>query len=295
MLAKMLRGIHEFFYTLLAFPRAWRFMVNYRLWRGLRGYGWVAKMLVGVAVCIAIYVVVETASWFESHQQAGFVDMALAPDGLIVTWIKDAYDSLSDGMLNWVTLILLEVVIYHFMRQSLKIVLKKNIEQANTFKPFFDAQVRMIKVSVVAFFLESMLLGLTEGMFPAFVFAGLSIFIRSLFLGYVIADNYNEQFGLDITRSMRHLWRNYLGICLGLGFPLFLMLKVPVIGTILGPLVTSVTAAIVLRERSDLHIVGYQMSEKERRKEEKKALKKAKKEARKAAKRTRKRKPDPVV
>lgn len=280
-MAKVLRGIHEFFYTLLAYPRAWRFMVHHKLWKGLRDYGWVARMLVGVAVIIAVYMISETVSWMETHQQSGFVDMAIAPDGLILTWIKDAYDSLSEGMLNWVTLILLEVVIYHFMRQSLKVVLKKNVEKANTFRPFFNAQVRMIKVSVIAFFLESIVLGIFEDLFPVLLFTLLSVTVKSLLLGAVIADNYNEQFGLSIQQSFRHLRRNYFGICLGLGLPLFLMLKVPVLGTIMGPLAASVTAAIVLRERSDLHIVGYQMSEKERRKADKKAAKEAAKRARK--------------
>ena len=63
-----------------------------------------------------------------------------------------------------------------------------------------------------------------------------------------------------------------------------LMLEVPIIGTVLGPLAASVTAAIVLREKSDLHIIGYQMSEKERIKAEKKAAREAKKAERKARK-----------
>ncbi len=263
-------------------------MVNYRLWVGLRSYGWVSKMLIGVAVVIAIYMITETAEYLDSHEQVGFVGMAFGSESLIWQWLKDAYNSLSDGVLNWVTLILLEVVIYHFMRQSLKIVLKKNIEQANTFRPFLDAQIRMIKVSAIAFGVESMVLSIGESILPIWIFWCWSLFFRSLFIGYVIADNYNEQFGLTITQSSRNLRRSYLGICLGLGFPLLIMLKVPVFGTILGPLVTSVTAAIVLRERSDLHIVGYQMSEKERREDAKKAARRAKKEARKAAKKARK-------
>lgn len=287
MLKRAAYGVHAFFYTLFAFPRAWRFMANHRLWEGLRSYGWVSRMLVGVAVVIAIYLVAETVDWVENHEQMGLMDLAVGSDSLLFAWLSDAYESLSDGLLNWVTLILLEVVIYHFMRQALKIVLKKNIENANTFRPFLEAQKRMVKVSLFAFALEAMALGLCEGLLPAAVFVLLSVLIRSLLLGYVIADNYNEQFGLNITQSMRNLWRHYVGICLGLGFPLFVLLKVPVIGTVLGPLVTSVTAAIVLRERSDLHIVGYQMSDKERVKAEKKAVKAAHKAERKAARRTR--------
>lgn len=263
-------------------------MINHRLWEGLRSYGWVSKMLVGVAILLAIYMITEAVEYVDTHEQVGFVGMAFGSESLVWLWIKEAYGSLSGGVLNWITLILLEVVIYHFMRQSLRVILKKDVEKANTFKPFFDAQVRMIKVSVVAFFVEALLLNLGEMILPLWIFWGWSLFFRALLIGYVIADNYNEQFGLNINQSSRNLKRNYLGICLGLGLPLLLMLKVPVFGTILGPLVTSVTAAIVLREKSDLHIVGYQMSEKERQKAEAKAAKKAKKVARKAARKGRK-------
>jgi len=259
-------------------------MVNHRLWVGLRSYGWVAKMLVILAVLMAVYMIAETASYLESHEQVGFVGMAFGSESLFLMWIKEAYASLSSGVLNWVTLILLEVVIYHFMRQSLKVVLKKDAEQANTFKPFFAAQVRMIKVSTLAFIFESIALSLGESLLPIWLFWLWSLFFRAVLIGYVIADNYNEQLGLSITQSRRYLRRNYLGICLGLGLPLLIMLKVPIFGTILGPLVTSVTAAIVLREKSDLHIVGYQMSEKERQKAEAKAAKAAKKAAKKARK-----------
>lgn len=242
-------------------------------------------MLVAFAIALALYMISEAAEYMDSHEQVGFVGMAFGSESLAWLWIKEAYESLSGGVLNWLTLILLEVVIYHFMRQSLQIILKKNVEQhANTFKPFFDAQVRMIKVSTLAFFFESLVLMLGEGLLPIWLFWAWSLFFRALLIGYVIADNYNEQFGLDITQSSRNLRRNYLGICLGLGLPLLLMMQIPLFGTIFGPLVTSVTAAIVLREKSDLHIVGYQMSEKEQKKAEAKAAKEAKRAARKARK-----------
>lgn len=278
-------GIHEFCYTLLAFPRAWHFMRNHRLWEGLRQYGWVARCLVALGVLIAIYAISETVDWFDSHANDPVYLAVVGSDSLLVRWFTDLRESMSDGLLNMVTLVLLEVVIYHFMRRTLQIVLKKNVENAHTFKPFLNAQIRMIAVTAIATVAQGIISnavgillqedGLLYGLFV--------LLLQSLFLGYLIADNYNEQFGLSIQQSQRQLWRGYIGICLGLGLPLLLMLKVPLVGTILGPLVTSVTAAIVLREKSDLHIIGYQMNEAERQKAEKKAAKKAKKEAKKAA------------
>jgi len=273
-------SIHEFFYTLLAFPRAWRFMRNHRLWEGLRQYGWVARALVAIGVLGAAYVIFEAIDWFGSHSDAPLSAM-MSSESLFVLWFTELTESFSEGLLNWVTLVLLEVVIYHFMRRTLKIILKKNVENAHTFKPFLDAQVRMIIVSAVAVVTEGLILNVVEMINDGWLFWVISLFIRSTMLGYVIADNYNEQFGLSIDQSRKNLYRGYIGICFGLGLPLLLMLKVPLFGTVLGPLVTSVTAAIVLREKSDLHIIGYQMNEKERAKADKKAAKKAAKEARK--------------
>lgn len=268
---RFLTGIHEFCYTLLAFPRAWRFMRNHRLWEGLRQYGWVARSLVVLGVFIVGYAIIEAWDWMDSHADAPLTAMVMGSESLIWQWVKELYDSMSDGMLNMVTLVLLEVVIYHFMRRTLQIVLKKNVENAHTFKPFLDAQIRMIIVTAVATVFQGLVLNFAEAIHEGWLFQLFSVLVQSYFLGFVIADNYNEQFGLTIHQSQRNLSRNYVGICLGLGLPLFLMLKVPLFGTVLGPLVASVAAAIVLRELSDLHIIGYQMSEKERRKADKKA------------------------
>ncbi|MFT6000548.1 MAG: hypothetical protein ACI81P_003010 [Neolewinella sp.] len=287
-MSRILQGIHEFFYTLLAFPRAWRFMRNHRLWEGLRQYGWVARSLVIIGILLAGYMIFEAVDWFQSHNDSPFSAMMIGGDSLLLQWIQEASESMSSGMFNWITLILLEVVIYHFMRQTLKIILKKDVKNAHTFKPFLDAQIRMIKVSALAFIVESIFLGFFNMLIEGWIYWAISIFIRSMFLGYVIADNYNEQFDLTISQSQRNLTRSYLGICAGLGLPLLIMMQVPLFGTILGPLVTSVAAAIVLRERSDLHIIGYQMNEKEREQEEKDAARKAKKLARKSGKKARK-------
>ncbi len=259
-------------------------MRNHRLWEGLRQYGWVARGLVIIGVLLALYMVIEAMNWFDTHADAPLSAMMIGGESLLLQFMQEARESMGSGVFNWITLILLEVVIYHFMRQTLKIILKKDVENAHTFKPFLHAQIRMIKVSFIAFFIESFLLGFFDMLTGGTLYWVISVAIRAMFLGYVIADNYNEQFGLTIDQSRRNLYRNYLGICAGLGLPLLIMMEVPVFGTILGPLVTSVAGAIVLKELSDLHIVGYQMSEKELEKAEKEAAREAKKLARKAGK-----------
>ncbi|MGB3801926.1 MAG: hypothetical protein WA952_19055 [Lewinella sp.] len=283
-MTRLRHGIHEFFYTLMTFPRAWRFMINHRLWEGLRQYGWVARGLVIVGILVGLVMVGEVVDWLQDHADAPLTAMAIGSDSLLWQWFTEAYDSLSEGVLNWVILVLLEVVIYHFMRQTLRVILDRDVEEAHKFKPFLNAQIRMIQVSFMAVILQEVLINVSEGILPVSLEGIFAIAIQSAILGYAIADNYNEQFELTIQQSIRQMRLNYIGISLGLGLPLFLMLKIPLFGTVLGPLVTSVAAAIVLREKSDLHIVGYQMTEKEKRKAEKKAAKAERKAARKRRK-----------
>ena len=256
-------------------------MWHHRLWRGLRDYGWVARGLLIIAVLVGLYMISEAIDFFGDHHDDAVHALFMTPDSLFVRWATDAYDSFSDGGMKWVILVLLEVVIYHFMRRSIAIILGREAKDQHTFKPFLTAQRRMIVVSLIAFSLESVIIGVAEGLLPSVLYAPVGLGVSATFLGLVIADNYNEQFGLTVSQSFRHLYRNYIGICIGLGLPLFFMLKVPLLGAVVGPLVTSVTAAIVLRELSDLHIVGYQLSDKEQQKADRKAAKKAKKLARK--------------
>ena len=277
-------GVHEFFYTLLTFPRAWRFMLNHRLWTGLRQYGWVARGLVIFGIIVALVMVGEVVEWWTEHNDEPLYVMAIGRESILLQWFWEAYESLSDGALNWVILILLEVIIYHFMRRTLQIVVQRDVEHANRMRPFLQAQWRMIQVSVMSLVIQETVISVGGAFIPDGLEWIFETAVQAIILGYAIADNYNEQFGLSIEQSLKHLYRNYIGVCAGLGLPLLLMLKVPVVGTVLGPLVTSVTAAIVLREKSDLHLVGYQMSEKEERKAAEKAARKAAKASRKAAK-----------
>lgn len=285
-LDQLQRGMHQFMYTLLAFPRAWRFIRHYELWKGMKEYKWVYRFLLFVAGLAGLYLFNEYSSWRNSHQEAGVMNMFVGGDSFLWNISQDTYESISGGMLKWVILILLEVVIYHFMRSTIKILLKKEEQQAASFKPFMDAQIRMLVVSGMAYGLE---LAITAGVFGAFfgIFSSLRwlqpiavLIVQCLLLGFAIVDNYNEQFKLEISQSYRYTRMGYLGVCLGLGLPLFFILKIPFIGAVAGPILAAVTAAIVMKELSDLHTVGYVPSEKELKKIGKKKSRRRRKEMR---------------
>ena len=232
-------------------------MWHHQLWRGLRQYGWVAKALVGIAIVLGLYIFSEASDWYDKHPDTTALGLIAGTDSMAWRLITDFYESLSDGTLNFVALILLEVVIYHFMRQTLRILLARDSPRPHEFQPFLAAQWRMILFTFAAGFVQKTLLFSSQIVLDeeGWLYAGLSAVVHATFLGAAVADNYYEQFGYGITESMRMLYRRWIGLCFGLGLPLMVMLQVPVLGTVLGPLVTAVTAAIVLREMGDAHLV----------------------------------------
>lgn len=270
-------------------------MWHYKLWRGLRNYGWVAKALMIVGILLGLYFVTEAMDWFD-RTASGTQQMNLlwGENSLVGRLGTDTMNLLTDGSLKWVILVLMEVVIYHFMRGTIKVVLGRDMPDANTFKPFFDAQMRMIGVAITSWIIELLITNVAFSVafsivpFMSFLRSPLTLLVQAYLLGFAIVDNYNEQFDISINQSLGYIRRSYMGVCLGLGFPLFLILYVPLIGALLGPLLISVTAAIVMRELSDLHLVGYIPSEKEMKKMDKQEARRQKREAKKRRKAERK-------
>lgn len=262
----------QFLYTLLAYPRAWRFVGHYKLWLGLWKYKWVLRFLFVVAILLIGGLYGELREWLQSHQQTNAAAFFIGGDSLMMNLGKHTFSSLTNGAGKWVALILLEVIVYHFMRGTLFVVLGKEMPDADNFQPFLMAQKRMIFVSIMAFALEILLVNVGAGIFFG-ILAPLRwlkqpavLLIKASLVGFAIVDNYNEQFKLSVEQSLRYTRMNYVGVALGVGLPLYLMLKLPIVGTVAGPILASVTAAIVMKELADLHTVGYQPSKKEQQK-----------------------------
>lgn len=258
----------QFIHTLLAFPRAWRFIRHYALWKGLREYKWVFRTLLLVAFVSGFYLLKDILNWRENHQDADVAALFVGSDSLLANLSQHTYQSFTSGGMKWVILILLEVIIYHFMRKAMHILLGKDMPDAHSLHPFLRAQKRMIIVSVVAFGLEMLLVNIGVGVFFGILFplrflkVPTILLIQTGLLGFAIVDNYTEQFKFPIPASLKYVAKNHIGTAVGVGLPLFLLLKIPFIGTLAGPILATVTVAIVMRESSNLHIVGYEASPK---------------------------------
>lgn len=270
-------------------------MLHYKLWRGLREYNWVARGLALIGVIAGIFLVKNIGDWFRTSDDLSFWHFFFGENSLISNISSTTLSALSNGSLKWVILILMEVVIYHFMRASLKITLGKDVKDAHKMGPFVRAQWRMIRVSISAFILEIILVNVLFGTassiipFLRYFVPAATLVVQAYLLGFAIVDNYNEQFEISVEQSLGYVRRSYMGVCLGLGVPLYFLLLIPIIGPFIAPLLTSVTAAIVMKELSDLHLVGYIPSEKEQKKIDKKTAKQEKKDRKKNKKVAKKR------
>ena len=144
-------------------------------------------------------------------------------------------------------LILLEIVIFHFARKTLQAFTGE--EQKANLKAFIDAQVRMFQVVIFCFVME-----LIISIFLKIGFSILSIkwllpvallIVQCFFLGFAIIDNYNEIYKMTIKQSFKFT-QQYIGVALAVGVVVYMLMLLPLVGTVLAPLLGAVVSTICL-------------------------------------------------
>lgn len=248
------KTIFQFFYTLARIPRSIRFIREERLWEGLLAYGWLTRFLLFAGLVVGLGLFKAGMAWYETLVNADTFSIWNVADGL-GSAASTGYEFFTDGAFKYVLLILMEVVTYHFIRRTL-ITLCEIEDHGTELQDFIRAQIRMIKIVIRSYVLELIARALLGVFFGIFGFLGfiepiILLVIECFFLGYAIVDNYHEQFGLTIKQSEKRA-RTYIGIVMAVGLILLLLLKIPLLGSLAGPIVASVLASITLVELSDL-------------------------------------------
>lgn len=255
---------HQFQQTFRKHIHAWKFIKRNRLWEGLFHYGWVSKLLIFIAFILGIKFFFIGLSWVKNS--GGNPMRAISNmGGMLQEFTLSSFNMMFYGSMKYVLLILLEVIIFHFSRMTVeKLTGKKGDVSLNV---FLGAQLRMIKVAFRSWIAESVITAIIGALFflsgPFAIIESSLIFgVHCYYLGFVILDNYNEQFGLSIKDSVKYS-RQYLGVALASGLFLHLVMMVPVVGSIVGPVVASVAVTLVMFELSDLHLKGEKVMEPE--------------------------------
>jgi hypothetical protein len=249
----------QFIDTLLTLPEAWRMIRDRQLWRGVDRYGWVATVILVAGIILGLSFLGQVINWVQELFRVGSPLSALSSLGSLARNLAtEGYSSFTSGILKYVVLLLAEVLIYHFMQRTLEELIDKPV--STQFKDFFDAQVRMIKVSFRAWLLEllvsigvSIVFGILG--FLDWLEAPILFLVQCYFFGVVILDNFFEQFDLKIDLSMKKC-QEYMGVALAIGLVLYLMMLIPLVGVVAGTILVSVTAAIVMNRWSDIAYVA---------------------------------------
>ena len=208
---------------------------EHKIWNGMMAYKWLGKLLLIAAIILSLQLFSSCLNWWEKTTSADAMSL-VAIGGLMGNIFKEGYDLFVIGGLKYVVLILAEVVIFHFARRTFEIVTGDSVD--SSFRAFVKAQKRMIGVAIYSFVMESILsilAGIGIGILGFSIMKPFIIFlIQCFFLGFAIVDNYNEIFDMTIKQSFRYT-RRYAGVALAIGLPVYIVMLMPLLGTIAGP------------------------------------------------------------
>ncbi|MEM6964358.1 MAG: hypothetical protein AAF573_06305 [Bacteroidota bacterium] len=239
--------VRDFIQTVKTYREVFQFIIKNKLWKGFAEYSWVSNFMLLIGAIISLRFGGIIGNWVDQTAVQG-MSMASVSNLFVETFHEGQELFMMSGF-KYVILILLEVVIFHFARKTLE-VLSREVAQA-TLKDFMAAQVRMFKVVIFSYAMETMFSIIAKMLLSTVgldVLEVVAVFlIQSFFLGFAVVDNYNEIFEMSIKNSFKFT-RQYAGVAIGVGVVIYVLMLVPVIGAVLAPLLGAVTATMVMYE-----------------------------------------------
>ena len=225
------------------------FIIENRLWEGFWKFGWVMRLILLGALLAGWKMFNIFRQWYSGAEMDNVFTMAQSVGGLFTDIADKGYQFLFLSGFKYLVLILVEIIVFHFVRRTLEI--KTGRKQDFTPDAFIKAQIRMIKIVVRNFILENIvtiLLGIVLSIFGLdFLETALVLLVHSYFLGFTIIDNYNELFGMSIRQSAR-CTRYYPGLAIAVGLTTYFLLLMPIIGAFLAPFFIAVMATLAFHD-----------------------------------------------
>jgi hypothetical protein len=237
----------DFIVTIKNYREVFPFIKTNKLWKGFLGYSWVTKFLLLVGAVASLKFAGVFNDFFNQTSQQGISFNSVG--NLIGNTIDEGYDLFMMSGFKYAILILMEVVIFHFARKTLEILTGEKAEAS--LNSFIQAQVRMFKVVLFAYVMETVSTVLTgvgiSILGIGIIKPGVNFVIQCFFLGFVIIDNYNEIYHMTIKQSFKYT-RQYTGVSIAIGIVVYVLMLLPVLGAFLAPLLAAVTATITMHE-----------------------------------------------
>lgn len=245
----------QFLYAVYTIPEAAILTRRKRLWEGFWRYGWVSRLLIILAIIAGVKFFDLLFDWFGQVDTSNPASVASSVGSFFTDVAAEELEFLFSGGLKYAMLALMEILIFHITRRTYQILSGKDSDAS--FKAFLRAQVRMLKVTLRSYVLEMIIVALINAAISMMNFLSplgwiAIVGVQAYYMGFTIIDNYFEQFHMTIRESIRES-RRYLGIVLALGLILQLFFIIPVLGTIVGPLLATVAATMIMFELGEAH------------------------------------------
>lgn len=241
--------VSDFLLTMRTFLKVPQFFHRYELAKDLLRHKIILLALTVLGILLSFTFIKSLRDWVARFQADSILEVPAATFSTIQGVLDQNYNFFFQGSYKYLVLIVMELIIFQVALRTVEIV--KGKKEKLTFGLFANAQIRMIKVSLINFLLENafrvvaiLLLGLVDldVLEPGIVFA-----IQCFFLGHTIIDNYNEIQRLSI-RDSYHFTKFFPGVALGIGTVLYLLLLIPIVGPLVGPLVACIAATLCMHK-----------------------------------------------
>lgn len=221
---------------------AYRFIKEHKIWRGFMQYGWVSKIMMIFGILISLSLVTILMHWFEHVFGDG--------DGIIkstATMVGEFKEMFFGGSVKYMIVALTAILIFHCSVKTINILDGRN--KMPQFQDFVNAQKRMFAVVIRSFIFETIIGVILSVFLGIFGIESLKyipmFFVHSYFIGFAFFDSYNEQYGYNLKESHDQV-KNRLGSVLAIGMIAVLLLKLPLIGAIVAPILCATAATMYL-------------------------------------------------
>ncbi len=244
--------IGDFRYAFEKNREAIDFIRKHRLWEGFWKFTWVMRILILAGFVASFKLFSIFRNWYQGAQTDNVIAMSQSMMNLFSNVANEGYNFLFIGGFKYIVLLLVEIIVFHFVRRTLEI--KTGNSQDFTPKTFIRAQIRMFKIVVRNFIMESIVSVLVK---TALSIIGLTILeiplillVQCYFLGFAMVDNYNELFGMTIRQSAKTT-QHYAGLAISVGITTYFLLLIPILGAFIAPFFAGVTATLALHDLSE--------------------------------------------
>lgn len=238
--------VRQFLVTMILHRRAWEFIQKYQPWQGLNRYGWIAKVIIGIAVIIGLQLfwsLYQTVAQAVNNPQAFGASVA----SVFTDFSFEKINWMLQGGRKYLVLILMEIVTFHFIQRTLEIQVGRKPDYS--FNAFIRAEKRMIVVSLMTWVMETIVRGLAD--IPLGIL-GLSwlkqpvgLVIQFFFLGFTLIDTYHECFELKVEESRKRTWQ-VAGVAVAIGLVAYVLMFIPVAGVLAATMLGGVAAAMAM-------------------------------------------------